>query len=329
VILYNTIGFPGLKRGGKTMKWIEVKVITTHEAVETISNILHESGAGGVVIEDPQDFKDLNDDNRNWDYYDESLLNVIDETAIIKAYLSESADLLDEINLIKDRIDLLADYNINVGKGEITTSDVYEEDWATAWKKHYKPTKVGENIIIKPTWEQYQKEPKEIIIELDPGMAFGTGTHETTRLCIEFLESYVKEKDIVLDIGTGSGILGITAAKLGSEKVIGVDFDTTAIRVAKENIIVNKVENIVEIREGNLLHVIHEKADIVVANIIADTIIELSKDMNKFLKKDGIFIASGIILDRIEDVKKALKKENFKIVSIKTMGEWTAICCTL
>ncbi|MCR1897848.1 50S ribosomal protein L11 methyltransferase [Irregularibacter muris] len=311
------------------MKWIEVKIITSHEAVDSISNILHEVGAGGVVIEDPQDLEIFQKEKGNWDYIDESLLKLENETVIIRGYLSETPDLLEKINLVRKRVEEISQYDINLGKGEVTTTEVHEEDWATAWKQYYKPTKIGKHIVIKPTWEEYEKKPDEDIIELDPGMAFGTGTHETTQLCVEFLEEHIQSGNNVLDIGTGSGILGIAAGKLGSSKVVAVDLDPVAVQVARKNITLNDLDHVVEVREGNLFDVIHEKADIVVANIIADIIISLSKDVHKFLVDKGIFIASGIILDRLDDVKEALEKQNITILSIKKMGEWAAICCTI
>lgn len=311
------------------MKWIEVKIKTTHEAVEIMSNILHESGAKGVVIEDPQDMQVYQNEAEDWDYIDETLLGEMEENVCVKAYLSEAPDLPDKIQLIKERVEQIREFDIDAGLGEVTTAEVFEEDWSAAWKQYYKPAKVGKNIVIKPTWENYQKKYGEHIIELDPGMAFGTGTHETTQLCIKLLEDYVKDDSIVLDIGSGTGILGIAAAKLGSSKVIGVDIDPVAVKVSKENILLNRVEDIVEIREGNLFDVLKEKGDIVVANIIADVIIELVKDIKQFLKRDGIFIASGIIIDRLEDVKDVFNYEDIEILSIEKMGEWVALCCRI
>lgn len=311
------------------MKWIEVKVETSHQAVEIVSNILHEAGAGGVVIQDPEDMKVQQGSEGNWDYIDESLWQEMNEDVYVKGYLPETPDLPDEIKLIQERVSQISEYGIDPGVAEVITTEVYEEDWSTSWKKYYKPTKVGNHIVIKPTWEKYQRESDEHIIELDPGMAFGTGTHETTRLCIQFLEEHVTDKTAVLDIGTGTGILGIAAAKLGGSKVIGVDIDPVAVKVARENIAFNHVEDIVEVRQGDLFDKVREQVDIVVANIIADVIIELSKNIRKVLKKDGIFIASGIILDRLEDVKEVCRQENIKILSIKEMGEWAALCLTV
>ena len=200
---------------------------------------------------------------------------------------------------------------------------VNEEDWANNWKKYYKPTKIGKNIIVKPIWEEYEANG-EMIIELDPGMAFGTGTHETTRMCVEALEENVKGDTTVFDIGTGSGILAIAAAKLGAKKVIGVDLDPVAVDSAKENVSFNDLNNI-EILYGNLMDVVTGKADLVVANIIAEIIVVLAEDVKNFLVPGGLFITSGIIRERRELVETKLKEKGFKIKEVKEQGEWLCI----
>lgn len=305
------------------MKWIEVSIKTTTGAVEAVANVLYDVGVSGVVIEDPHDIILTNSEEGAWDYIDESLIN-LEEGAIVKGYIPESSDLIDKIDLVKRSVAALPQYGLNIGEGEVSTVEVKEEDWSSSWKKYYKPTKIGNKIVIKPSWEAYKAQEDEIVIEMDPGMAFGTGTHETTMMCVQQLEQYVSQEDVVFDIGSGSGILSIVAAKLGAKKVIGVDFDQVAVNVAQNNVVENKAGN-VEIRHGNLMDLVTEKADIIVANIIADVIILLSKDIKNFLNRDGIFIASGIILEKIEEVKENLIKNGLDIVSVETMGEWAAI----
>ncbi|QXM06202.1 50S ribosomal protein L11 methyltransferase [Crassaminicella indica] len=307
------------------MKWIEVKIKTTTEAVEAVANILYDVGVGGVAIEDPNDpiFKEKQ--SGDWDYLDESILQSDYEGAIVTGYLPESEDLLDKIELIKQNVEKIPQYNLDKGLGEVTTSEVYEEDWANAWKKYYKPKKIGDQVVIKPSWEEYTPSLDEIVIELDPGMAFGTGTHETTMMCIQNLEKYVKDTSTVFDIGCGSGILSIVAAKLGAKKVIGVDLDEVAVEASKRNVLDNGVENIVTIKHGNLMDVIDGQADIVVANIIADVIIYLSSFIGDFMKKDSIFIASGIILEKVDEVIAALEKNKMEIIDVNKKGEWAAI----
>ncbi|CAH2214129.1 50S ribosomal protein L11 methyltransferase [Tepidibacter aestuarii] len=307
------------------MKWIEVTIKTTTEAVEAVTSILYECEVGGVVIEDPNDFLFQDKEDIAWDYIEENVFDTGYEGVIIKAYLNEQKNIVGEVEMIREKIKLLPTYGINIGEGSVNITEVDEQDWANSWKQYYKPAKVGEKIVVKPTWEEYEKNEGEIVIELDPGMAFGTGTHETTTMCIRELEKRINNEDVVFDIGCGSGILSIAAAKLGAKKTIGVDLDEVAVKVSKENAEFNNVDSSVEIRYGNLMNVVTEKADIVVANIIADIIAILAKDVSNFLNDDGLFISSGIILDKIEFVKAALLENNFEILEVNTMGEWAAI----
>jgi len=307
------------------MKWIEVTIKTTTEAVEAVTSILYECEVGGVVIEDPNDFLFQDKEDIAWDYIEENVFDTGYEGVIIKAYLNEQKNIVGEVEMVREKIKLLPTYGINIGEGSVNITEVDEQDWANSWKQYYKPAKVGEKIVVKPTWEEYEKNEGDIVIELDPGMAFGTGTHETTTMCIRELEKRINNEDVVFDIGCGSGILSIAAAKLGAKKTIGVDLDEVAVKVSKENAELNNVDSSVEIRYGNLMNVVTEKADIVVANIIADIIAILAKDVSNFLNEEGLFIASGIILDKIEFVKSALLENNFEILEVNTMGEWSAI----
>jgi len=311
------------------VEWIEISIKTTTEAVEAISNILYDAGVSGVVIEDPKDFLFMEKDENAWDYVDESLFDFQYEGAIVKSYLPATADLLEKIEEIKQKINTLPEYGLDIGIAELTTNAVYEEDWSNSWKKYYKTTKLGRNIVIKPTWEEYNEKPDEIVIEMDPGMAFGTGTHETTIMCVMELENCVDPDSTVFDIGCGSGILAITAAKLGAKKVIAVDIDEVAVQATKNNVTLNNMENKIEIHRGDLMDVVTEKADIIVANIIAEIIVILSKDIKNFLKEKGIFIASGIILDKVEEVKESLVSNGLEIVKVEKMGEWAAIVSKL
>ncbi|WP_077367982.1 50S ribosomal protein L11 methyltransferase [Anaerosalibacter sp. Marseille-P3206] len=311
------------------MKWIEVQIKTTTEAEEVVANILYEAGVGGLAIEDPNDILAFTQNEDNWDYIDPSLLKHDFEGIIIKAYFPESEDLLDKIELIKQNIEKIPQYNLDKGLGEVTVSEVDEKDWAETWKKYYKPKKIGEKIVIVPSWEEYEREEEDIIIELDPGMAFGTGTHETTSMCIKQLEKYIKPDYTVFDVGCGSGILSIVSAKLGAKKVIAVDIDEVPVRVSKENIELNKVSDIVDVRRGNLLDVVDEKADLVVSNIIAEVIVELTQGIVKYLDGNSIFIASGIIVEKMDMVKEALEKAGFQILEVDIMKDWVCIVSKL
>lgn len=307
--------------------WVEIKIKTTTEAVEAITNILFENGAQGAMIEDPKDFLFQKAHEYDWDYVEEDVFNTDDENVYIKTYISEENDVVTFIESIKIRISELRNFGIDIGAGEIFTDNVNEEDWANNWKKYYKPTKIGNSIVIKPEWEEYSPSEGDLVIHMDPGMAFGTGNHETTSMCIENLEKYVSEKSTVFDIGCGSGILGIVASKLGAKNVVGIDIDEMAVKVANENIQKNNVQDIMTAIAGNMTDKIEEgaKADIVVANIIADIIMKMSEDVRKLLKDDGIFISSGIILAKVDEVLENLKDNGFEVVDVIKKGEWSCI----
>ncbi|MGF7396962.1 50S ribosomal protein L11 methyltransferase [Thermoanaerobacterium thermosaccharolyticum] len=303
------------------MKWLVVKVTTSVEAEEAITNIMHEIGAGGVVIEDPNDLKMLNDDSE-WDYVDPDMI-VNSDKVVISAYFPLMPNTVDKVSIIKDRIMGLKEYNLDIGDFTFETSEVDDNDWANSWKKHYKPFKIGKRVVIKPSWEDYTPLGNDIVVELDPGMAFGTGSHETTKMCIEFLEDNVKPNDVVFDVGCGTGILSIVSSKLGAKKVYAVDLDDVAIKVASLNVKLNNLNN-VEVLKSDLLHELTGKADLIVANIIADIIIKATYDIHEKLNENGIFISSGIIKDRKDDVLDAISKY-FDIIDIKEDGEWIAI----
>ncbi|EGT2202296.1 50S ribosomal protein L11 methyltransferase [Clostridioides difficile] len=310
--------------------WIEVTIKTTTEAVEPITNILYEQGAGGAVIEDPKDFLFQKKNELDWDYVEEEVFKKNEEyDVLIKTYVSEEKNVMEFVEIIKQKVLGLKDFGIDIGEGSVSLDQVNEADWANAWKAYYKPTKVGQRVVVKPTWEDYAMQDGDLIIELDPGMAFGTGTHETTSMCIRELEKYVNKDSKVFDIGCGSGILAIAAAKLGAKEVVAVDLDEVAVKVAKENVLENKVEKSVSVMHGNLTDVIKDKADVIVANIIADIIKILAKDVQNFMKEDAIFISSGIILDKVEEVKESLIENGFEIVEVQKLGEWSAIVSKL
>ena len=306
------------------MKWSEISIHTTHEAVEAISNILHEAGAGGVVIEDPYD---LIKEREDWfgEVYELNPDDYPEEGVIIKAYLPVNSFLGETVEEIKQAINNLLLYDIDIGKNKITISEVNEEEWATAWKKYYNPVKISEKFTIVPTWEVYEPvSSDELIIELDPGMAFGTGTHPTTVMCIQALEKYVKPGDKVIDVGTGSGILSIAAAMLGAKSVRALDLDPVAVDSARLNVKLNKVQHIVTVSQNNLLDHIDERANIIVANILAEIILRFVDDAYRLLEKDGYFITSGIIQAKKQEVKDGLTAAGFIIEETLVMEDWVA-----
>lgn len=305
------------------MDWTEVQIKTTAELEDIIINILYDVGATGLAIEDPRDILELTQTRVDWDFIDSSLIDLELDVILIKAYFSEHEDLEFIIQGIRDKI---KDHPmISNEENILTISLVSDDDWSESWKKYYKPVNIGERIVIKPSWEEHYPKEGEIIIELDPGMAFGTGTHETTIMCIEALEKYIKAGDIVYDIGCGSGILSIVSSKLGADKVIGVDLDELCVKISNENILLNKVEDLIDIRRGNLLDVITGKADVIVSNIIAEIIVGMTGDIKEFLKDKGIFIASGIINSKVDLVETALIDSGFNIVDIINRNEWVCI----
>jgi len=309
----------------KRVKWIEVVVKTRPEKEEIVSHILYEAGAVGLAIEDPQDYVDLSKEKDSWDYFDINAIDLDMDTITLKAYFSESEEVEKIIDFVKERIVKIPQEEEGYPYGELILNSVDDEDFANNWKKYYKPTKIGERIVIKPSWEDYQAGPNEVVVELDPGMAFGTGTHETTSMCIEALEGYLNKGDHIYDIGCGSGILSIVAAKIGAERVVAVDIDPVCVEVSKENIQLNGVEDRVEVFKGDLFEVLEDRVDLIVSNIIAEIIVTMIGDLDRFLKEEGIFITSGIILDKKDLVEKALLENGFKILETKIKGEWVCI----
>ncbi|MDX1806944.1 MAG: 50S ribosomal protein L11 methyltransferase [Paenisporosarcina sp.] len=307
------------------MKWSELSIHTTHEAVEAISNILHEAGASGVVIEDSMEFARERQDMFGEIY----ALDPNDFPAkgvILKAYLPVSSFLGETVEEVKLAIKNLSTYGINVGENEVAISEVNEEDWATAWKKYYHPVKISERFTIVPTWETYEPvSTDELIIELDPGMAFGTGTHPTTVMCLQALEKTVKSGDYITDVGTGSGVLAIGAALLGAKHVHALDLDEVAVRSAKINVKLNNVEHIADVVHGNLLDNVEQESDVVVANILAEIIMSFTDDAFQIVKEGGMFITSGIIGAKKEDVKQSLETAGFIIVEVMMMEDWVTI----
>ena len=303
--------------------WFEITILTSSEATEAVAGFLYNCDVEGVSIEDVADVEFKKKNLGYADFINESVLT-IEQGAMVKGYFQDSEDFMNTLNYIKESVDKLGEFGFDKGEGIVTYHKVNQDDWANNWKQYYKPTKIGERIVVKPTWENYEKNPGEVIVELDPGMAFGTGTHETTRMCIKALEKKVKEDTTVFDIGTGSGILSIAAAKLGANHVVGVDLDPVAVESANKNVGFNDLNNI-EILHGDLMEVVEGKADIIVANILADIIMLLSDGVREFLEKEGYFIASGILNTQRDKVSEKLESLDFKIEEVMEDGEWICI----
>ena len=302
------------------MTWSQLKVTCKVPHLDTLCAIMSYIDSS-IMIED---YSDIETGLKTvyGDLIDESILNSDKSIASCSIYVSEDQNINEYISFIQSQ---LTENGIEA-KIEILGTD--EEEWSTAWKKYYKPTHIGEKIVIVPTWEDYTPENGEIVIDMDPGMAFGTGTHETTRLCAEFLEENLQKGDYLLDVGSGSGILAICGSKLGAEKCAACDIDPIAVRTEKENAERNNCPNI-DCYVSDLLSDVklmdNRLFDVVTANIVADIIIRLAPDVGALIKPNGLLIASGIIDEREADVDAALKKYGFEKISAKHEKGWCAI----
>lgn len=308
--------------------WIEVRVITKSEVLEPVSGIFYSLDCKGVAIEDPEDILGREQGPLTWDFADINVLEHKGKVAVVKAYFAEEDNIEEILGYVNEKLVELKEMGIDLGEAKVEHEKMHEEDWANTWKQYYKPSKVGEKIVVKPIWEEYEQKEGELVVNLDPGMAFGTGTHETTRMCIQALEKYVKEESTVFDVGCGSGILAITAAKLGAKLAVGVDLDPVAVESSIENVGYNNLNNI-EILHGNLVEVIDGKADIVVANILAEIICILTDDVKRVMKDGGVFITSGIIHDRVDMVCEKLEATGFEVIEKNRDGEWNCIVAKL
>lgn len=316
------------------MRWHELTVLATESSQEMVTHYLTELGAGGVSVEESWS-ADKPRDTSFGQWYDKPLNDIRPGYAVFKAYFSEGTDMSGIASELKELLQGLPEYGYDAGEFTIATGDVHEDDWADAWKKYFKPVAVSERLTIKPTWEDYTPRADELIIELDPGMAFGTGTHPTTVLCLRALESAISGGEQVIDVGTGSGILAIGAIKLGADNVLALDLDPVAVSSATDNIKLNGLENMIEVCESDLLGVLRDDGaaatasvkppvDIVVANILAEIILLFTSDVMEVLKPGGIYIASGIYKNKEQAVEAGLLAAGFEIVDVVRQEDWIA-----
>lgn len=312
------------------MKWTKFSLETTTQAVDLVSNMLDELGIEGIEIEDKVPITEEEKKEMFIDILPE--LGEDDGKATISFYISNDEDKDSILSSVKEGFVELADF-VEVGNMEITVSETEDKDWINNWKQYWKPFRVADDIIIKPTWETLEeKNDNDLVIEIDPGTAFGTGSHETTRLCIQGLRKYITDETVLLDVGSGSGILSIIGLKLGAKSALGTDIDPNAIHAMYENAKVNGItEEEFTVKIGNIIddqtlqeEVGTEKYDIVVANILADVIIPLSSEVGQHMKKGGLYITSGIIYMKRDEVKEAIEKNGFTIVEENEMGEWVS-----
>lgn len=305
------------------MKWCEISIQTSHEAVELIAEIFRDLGASGVVIEDPELVNDYITSGK-WDYTD---IPIAKETEVVveKAYLPVNGELEGRIQTLRQEIKALESRGVNTAPAVLTTAELQDEDWSDTWKQYFHTEKPGERVVIKPTWEEYEPKDDEVVIELDPGAAFGTGTHATTSMCIRQLEKLVKPGMTVFDVGTGSGILSIISAKLGAKNIQAVDYDDSVLKIVEENLEQNNVQDIISVAQSDLMQNVHGKAELIIANIIADIIIRLFDQLDEHLEQGGTLLTSGIIEDRIEDVLAAAEAHGYGVVERMENKGWACI----
>jgi len=319
------------------MNWTEVSIYTTTNGIEIINGALMRLNINDAVIEDAGVFEDfLNNETLNWDYYDEELAKMKDKESCIKVYLADNDQGRELQGKIHEFIDeLRKDINsTDMGRLEIETKILNDEDWANNWKQYFKPFVVSDKIVIKPSWEQYSEPSDEkIILEIDPGMSFGTGQHHTTRLCIEQIVKYLKEDMEVLDLGCGSGILSIAALLLGARGCTGVDIDENAVHIARENAALNNIYDdrftvyCGDVTEDTELQekIGYGKYDMIAVNIIAQIIMGMSGTFPRFLKKGGLVIASGIIKKYLYEVIENFRGLGIEIIEICDSEDWVSI----
>ncbi len=300
------------------MDWTEIKIKVPVETTETAEAIANMAVPYGIYVEDYSNLEQDALDIAHIDMIDEELLKKDRTVSIIHIYISDEENPFEAVAYLKER------YAAAGITCEIDTDSISEAEWADNWKKFFKTTEIGEKLVIRPSWEEYDNKQGRVVLSIDPGAAFGTGTHATTRMCLKLLEDFVYPDCTLLDIGSGSGILSIAAVLLGSKEAVGVDIDPVAVKVANENAEMNGISNKVSYIKGDLCDKISDRYDVVCANIVADVIISLLENVENFLKENSVFICSGIIDIREGDVKSAFKKYGYEIIAEETMENWRA-----
>jgi len=337
------------------MQWVEITIITTEDASDAICEMLAQIGADGIAVCDPYEIKRIIDDPDSLSYADDGYIDSLGTDVTINAYFAEFDDGIrlgakseeyvnpegvgkiysnigtktvpvdDAMNLIRERLTDIGQF-LDIGQGLTGWKYVKDEDWANNWKADYKAFRISDRIVICPSWEEVEVDDKTSVVYLDPGSAFGTGTHETTSMCAELLDKELKPDHKLLDLGTGSGILAIIAAKLGCRNIEAIDIDRLAVDVARDNCEKNDC-TFIDCYQGELKDARSGKYDVIVANIIADVICAIASDVPARLKDDGFFLCSGIINTKADRVEKALRDAGFKICGTYSRNDWMAYIC--
>ena len=317
------------------MNWTEVNIYTTTEGIDPVCGCLLGIGVTGFAIRDSKDFEEfLNDKTGNWDYIDDDLMNMRDCETCVTVYLPDDSQGADMLSALRSEMSALGerDENKAFGRLAVELANVREEDWANNWKQYFKPLTVGERLVIKPSWEEYDPTDGRTVLEIDPALSFGTGQHNTTQLCLELIEKNLRDGDRVLDLGCGSGILSIAAVLLGADSATAVDISQNSVETAKENASKNNIptEKYTAycgdiISDNALVEKIGGEFDIIAANIVADVLIAMSPLFEKFLKKGSKLILSGIIIERADEVIEAVKSKGYTLVEIREKDGWAAV----
>lgn len=320
------------------MDWLQISIYTTSEGIEPVSGRLYNLGITGIEIEDYNDFCDFLENNKQyWDYVDDELIEEKKQETRVKVYVSDNASGAEMLAGIRSTLAELKSYDKDgaFGRLELSIDNINEEDWANNWKQYFHPIKIGDRLLIQPEWEPVTEETDRMIFSVNPGMTFGTGSHYTTRLCLEVLEKIIKPGMSMADMGSGSGILSVISLMLGASHATAVDIDPNAVHIALDNAKRNGVDTKnYRVLAGNILtdekllsEISDRRYDIIAANIVADVIIAFAPVVAPMLKDDGVFVTSGIIEDRKDDVLEALLGAGFKVCEIKQDKDWLCMVC--
>ena len=308
--------------------WTQVEVFTTTQGIEPLTAALMDLGISGCSIQDAADFEAfLEGKQGRWDYIDENLMSLRNQESSVTFYLADNAQGREQMAQAKEAFARLKALDTEKvwGRLELSTTPVREEDWANNWKNYWSPDRIGERLVVCPTWESWEESPGDVVLRLDPGMAFGSGAHHSTRMCLELLQEEIKGRERVLDLGCGSGILSVAALLLGASSARGTDIEEVAVQVARENAVLNGVGDLAQYSVGNLAQGITGTFDIVFANIVADIILRLVPDLPRLLNPGGVVITSGIIDARSPEVEEALAAAGFTLSQKKEQGGWVAL----